>query len=95
MRGYEDTKGRDQATLWHDLGRNARKNISNFTNLSPAIEPAEGTRERGREEGKRMEKYWQIAGETRRANAEKRKWWKGRVGWKGRGIDGAWDGKGV
>lgn len=42
-----------------------------------------------------MEKYWQIAGETRRANAEKRKWWKGRVGWKGRGIDGAWDGKGV
>lgn len=41
-----------------------------------------------------MEKYWQIAGETRRANAEKRKW-KGRVGWKGRGIDGAWDGKGV
>lgn len=54
----EDTKGRD-------LGRNARKNISNFTNLSPAIEPAERTRENG-----------EILANSGRNKKKREEWWK-------------------
>lgn len=73
MRGYEDTKGRDQGGTILDATRGKISAILQICLLlSNCSRGNEKLRERERGSEKRMEKYWQIAGETRRANAGRR-----------------------
>lgn len=55
MRGARETKGTRSRGAQRDLGRNARKNIGNLTNLSLPSSRVEGVGGM-----KKVEKYWQI-----------------------------------
>lgn len=82
IRGYKGAR-----SGWHDLGRNARKNISNFTNLSPAIELQSRERETEREREREWEENGKILansgwnkkserGEKNGGRIEERSGWK-------------------